>query len=262
VNAAPVAGTSGQAETDLGMEFSPTMRSGHPVVAPLNSYTGSSSPQGLGNDRLLPPWNTNSGNQTMLCTDCHDNDSAAPAVQGPHGSAYPFMLAGANKQWPTVTFQGDYGPLTAPFVLGAGNGVSYVGSEFRAGTPSGLFCRNCHPQMYNPSTATGTNWAHKYAMVGHGGGTCMWCHALVPHGSKVGRLVVTKNAPSRYLGSPQLDPYYSTYWGASAFASFRKGSTPFSGQTWSASCGVDHSAGSQASGQAGTDLGPSGGDAW
>ena len=54
------------------------------MVAALSSYANSPAPKGLGATQLLPPWNTNVGNQTMTCTDCHSQEATAPAVQRLH----------------------------------------------------------------------------------------------------------------------------------------------------------------------------------
>ncbi len=194
---APATGASGMKQTDLGSEFSPTNRSGHPVVVGLNSYTGSTAPKALVASQLLTPWNVNVGTQTMLCTDCHNTDAAAPAVQGPHGSAVRFMLAGANKAWPYT-------------VAGATTGTLFklTTSETGIGTTNGLFCRNCHPVM----NSAASNAIHRDGdLVGgqHGGNatvpSCTGCHIRVPHGGKVSRLIVTTNAPARYkLGTVNM----------------------------------------------------------
>jgi hypothetical protein len=190
---APATGASGQLETDVAAEFSPNNRSGHPVVAPLGNYGGSLAPKSLAPAQLLPPWNVNVGAQTMLCTDCHNTDAASLAAQGPHGSAVPFMLAGANRAWPYTTAGASGTPRT------------FSTTETNLGTANGLFCRNCHPQQ----TSSSSNWIHQRNSGQHGSdttvGACVACHIRVPHGGKVSRLIVTTNAPARYkVGTPNL----------------------------------------------------------
>ncbi|HET9594210.1 MAG TPA: CxxxxCH/CxxCH domain-containing protein [Anaeromyxobacteraceae bacterium] len=183
-------GLSGQQETDVAAEFSPTNRSGHPVVTGLSSYTGNAAPKALVASQLIAPWNTNVGTQTMLCSDCHNTDAASPAAQGPHGSAITYMLAGTNKAWPYT-------------VAGANSGTLFrvATSETGLGTNNGLFCRNCHPQMNNAAS----NSLHRNSnIIGgqHGNSSsvasCTGCHVRLPHGGKISRLWVTTNAPARY----------------------------------------------------------------
>jgi predicted CXXCH cytochrome family protein len=86
------AGTTGSAqtyvisqETDVGVEFNPANRSGHPVFTGLDNYTGStavSGRKGLLATYLKTPWNTNIGQQTMMCSDCHTTDSATLPHRG------------------------------------------------------------------------------------------------------------------------------------------------------------------------------------
>jgi predicted CxxxxCH...CXXCH cytochrome family protein len=191
-------GLSGQQETDVAAEFSPNNKSGHPVVTGLNNYPNSTAPKSLVAAQLLPPWNTNVGTQTMLCSDCHNTDAASPAAQGPHGSAVTFMLAGANRAWPYT-------------VAGANSGTLFklsTAEQPGLGTANGLFCRNCHPQ----TNSAGSNSEHRNTnLTGgqHGGNAtvpaCVACHVRVPHGGKLSRLWVTTNAPARYkVGTPNF----------------------------------------------------------
>jgi hypothetical protein len=154
-------------ETDLALELNPANRSGHPIVVGLNSYTYATyvGNQGVTPTRALPatsmkaPW-TAVGTQTMMCNDCHNTDAAAPAAQGPHGSAVQFMLRGPNTAWPDVTL-----------------------SSFATS-----FCANCH----NTFTADphGGN---------HSSYRCYECHVVIPHGSKLSRLIGDRDTmPARY----------------------------------------------------------------
>jgi hypothetical protein len=171
---APSGYASGMAQTDLAMEFNPANKSTHPVVAAQGATKALNAAQ------LLAPWNTNPGNQTMLCTDCHNGDSAAPVVQGPHGSATTFMLAGTNRTWP-----GTFKSNTAN----------------ASGSAAGLFCMNCHPG----TNSTSSNNLHTLMSGGHGSGFgCNGCHIRIPHGGKISRLWVTTNAPARYKNGTPL----------------------------------------------------------
>jgi predicted CxxxxCH...CXXCH cytochrome family protein len=185
---APAGYASGTTSTDLAMDFSPNNRSGHPVVTGLNNYPNSTATpsKGLQASQLLAPWNVNVGTQTMLCTDCHNTDSAAPAVQGPHGSAVRFMLSGTNKAWPYNVAGATSGTLWL---------MAATETNLNNANGNGLFCRNCHPQMNT------TNGLHKQSGLNggqHKSKDCTWCHIRIPHGGKVSRLFVTPNAPARY----------------------------------------------------------------
>ena len=70
------------------LEFAPGNPSFHPVVSPgINPDVPS----------LLQPLNTSS---TIGCTDCHNSDESG-GPQGPHGSAYPYLLA---RNYETLDF--------------------------------------------------------------------------------------------------------------------------------------------------------------
>ena len=72
-------GGSGEVETDVAQEFNPANRSGHPIVATLNSYTGNVAPKALTTSQLGSGWQANPGDQTMFCSDCHGDEAALPA---------------------------------------------------------------------------------------------------------------------------------------------------------------------------------------
>jgi predicted CXXCH cytochrome family protein len=154
-------------ETDLAQEFNPANRSGHPVVTGLTNYTGSSAPKALAAATMKAPWATNLGTQTMMCSDCHNTDAASPAAQGPHGSAAQFMLRGTNPaNWPNITLS----------------------------SASTSWCTNCHTLTLSNNTAHNTG--------NHSGYQCWNCHIVIPHGSKMSRLVGFSGAgttmPARY----------------------------------------------------------------
>nr|WP_279342883.1 cytochrome c3 family protein [Geothrix paludis] len=155
-------------ETDVAREFNPNNRSGHPVVASLNNYTGSYAPKALVQAQMLSgsPWVTNVGNQTMMCSDCHNTDGAA--AQGPHGSANQFMLKGANSaNWPNVTLQNF----------------------------STSWCANCHTTFSNDP-----HGGHHLSY------PCYDCHVVIPHGSLRSRLIGDRtNMPTRYAYQNNLN---------------------------------------------------------
>ena len=119
-----------------------------------------------------------------MCSDCHNTDAASPAAQGPHGSAAPFMLRdfGAGKppvnNWPNVT-------LTNALTT----------------TPANQsWCQNCH--LIN---ATVTNAVHTKNST-HEGHQCFACHVVIPHGSKMSRLMACNtNMPARYAYQGDLN---------------------------------------------------------
>ncbi len=153
------------AMTDVAQEFSPKNLSGHPITTGLNNYPNSKAPKALGAAQLRPPWNVNVGTQTMLCSDCHDSTTTnyvASASQGPHGSANQFILRGPNAaNWPNVT------------------------------TFATSWCANCH----NDLTLTMSGHANH-----HSAGGCNTCHVVIPHGSKMSRLMADQDGtmPARY----------------------------------------------------------------
>ena len=180
--ATPYAGTTDAAaaayvitreQTDLAQEFSPSNASGHPVVTGLNNYTGNVAPKALSASFMKAPW-TAVGTQTMMCSDCHNTNGTA--AQGPHGSANQFMLrefaGGAPAaNWPNVTLTAALGSTVA----------------------SQSWCNNCH-QL----TTALTNDVHTKNST-HEGHQCFACHVVIPHGSKMSRLMACNtNMPARY----------------------------------------------------------------
>ena len=196
-NPATWSGTSGStAWVDIGLEFNPYNKAGHPVVLELNNYPNSvpltrwpTVYKGLWNvadtvppaswDQLLDPWGTNFGLQTMYCSDCHTTSS-----NGPHGSSYKWMLSGTNKAWPFTTAAAN-GNSTGTFrKLDSLFSWSPLYQQGK-GTDNGLFCWNCHPAERSG------NGAHQTGQ--HTGVYCVDCHVRVPHGSKVSRFIAAAN---------------------------------------------------------------------
>ncbi|WP_457627702.1 cytochrome c3 family protein [Persephonella sp.] len=178
-----VSDQSGIVLTDQACEFNPYNRSAHPVVMSTNEMgTLSGWNQAVGRyapplttAQLLPPWNTNVGNQTMYCSDCHGApDEAGVDPRGPHGSTHKFMLKGPNTNWPTKP-----------------DGTLYTTGDVKAGTDQGLFCKNCHDltqaevhMMTRPRPMSSI--------------ACVKCHVAVPHGSPVSRLIGYETMPEPY----------------------------------------------------------------
>ena len=150
--------------TDVAQEFSPKNLSGHPITTGLNNYSNSKAPKALLAAALKAPWNVNVGTQTMMCSDCHDattTNYVASAAQRPHGSANQYILRGPNAaNWPNVT--------------------SFATS----------WCANCH----NDNLSMDGHANH------HSTGGCNTCHVVIPHGSKMSRLMADEDGvmPARY----------------------------------------------------------------
>lgn len=153
-------------ETDVAQEFSSMNKSGHPIMTGLDNYPNSvvvSGKRGLLAAALKAPWNVNVGQQTMMCSDCHNTDAALPAAQGPHGSAVRFQLRGTNpNNWPDV----------------ANTSAGFTSS----------WCANCH-----------NNSSSVYHGGEHTGYRCYVCHIVIPHGGKMSRLIGDRDRmPARY----------------------------------------------------------------
>jgi predicted CxxxxCH...CXXCH cytochrome family protein len=195
-------GTGAGRYTDMGLEFNPNNKSGHPVVATLNASPGRAAAKNINAANMKAPWNVNVGNQTMSCTDCHATDTSGQF--GPHGSSVKWMLAGAYKAW--------------PYNSAASNGLSTgtywtIGNSTAAQTsPNGIFCMNCHKVnasngihiALQTSSHSGASWASTRP--------CVACHIRVPHGGKVSRLLRggSSDALGRYAPNGNGGDYTTT----------------------------------------------------
>ncbi|WP_236685634.1 CxxxxCH/CxxCH domain c-type cytochrome [Geobacter pickeringii] len=177
---APTGYTAGALRmSDLGLEFNPNNKSGHPVVASLNNYGGSVAPKALLAANMVAPW-TAVGTQTMTCSDCHG--ATGTGAKGPHGSSVRWMLTGTNQAWPFTTTAGNGTASGTPWSLG----------NLTTGTaPNKLFCLNCH-------VVNASNGMHSALQSGQHStwqttarGACISCHIRIPHGAKTGRLLRT-----------------------------------------------------------------------
>jgi predicted CxxxxCH...CXXCH cytochrome family protein len=179
-NVANWGGTGAAAFTDIGLEFNPNNKSGHPVIQSLNNYPNSVAPKALAASQMKAPW-TSVGTQIMTCSDCHATDSAAS--KGPHGSSVKWMLTGTYKNW--------------PYTAAANNGTSgTTGFITAAVSPPASFCENCHDTSFSAAghgaRGTAINRSNHYI-------ACVQCHIRVPHGGKVSRLIAGgTNTPARY----------------------------------------------------------------
>ncbi|MDD2780056.1 cytochrome c3 family protein [Sulfuricurvum sp.] len=172
--------------TDQAWEFNPYNRSAHPVVMTINqmwdlssrstSVTAAGRHVGpLQATRMKAPWNTNVGNQTMYCSDCHGaDDEIGTDPKGPHGSNKSYMLKGVGKYWPK-----------------APSGVLWNIDAALAVSPD-LFCQNCHETQDVP--------IHQFKSGGRQftNVVCVNCHVAVPHGSPLSRLMGYSNFPEPY----------------------------------------------------------------
>lgn len=188
-------------ETDVAMEFNPNNKSGHPVLASLNNFAGSTGSKALRTTDMTAPWDVAVGTQTMSCSDCHNTDAASPAAQGPHGSAVAFMIKNgtAKPGWPTASAN------TAGFAT--------------------TFCSDCHT-LGGIHTTEGAHQTN-----------CYRCHIVVPHGGKMSRLIGDRDAasamPSRYAYSNDKTTMY--------IQSFTKGTAgSYSKSNCQASCTTEH----------------------
>ncbi|MDO8915018.1 MAG: hypothetical protein Q7W16_02905 [Coriobacteriia bacterium] len=218
-NYATWGGAGAASWTNQALEFNPSNRSFHPVVAALGSAgSGSSALQAAdmriagtaANGQAYGGW-TAVGAQTMYCSDCHAQSSIGSL--GPHGSAVKWMLKGPNQAWPYTT--------------AAGNGTSsgtyrqYSTRDNDLDSTNGLFCNNCHVLNGNEHTRN----AHGVA--------CVNCHIRVPHGGKVSRLMNSgpqANVPARYEGDGNGTPASTSI----IITSFTKATGTYS----SSNCGV------------------------
>jgi predicted CXXCH cytochrome family protein len=177
-------------ETNTRLQFSPSSKSYHPIMATGRNPTVPS---------LMPPWTPSS---LIACTDCHNNDSG-PATggggpRGPHGSVYAPLL---ERNLTTVDYQAEniqsyalcYKCHNRDSIL-ADQSFSAMSSS---GQPAGhqfhvveqkTACSTCHSSHgvqtgshlinFNTSYVTpASNGQLNYTSKGNGSGTCtLTCH--------------------------------------------------------------------------------------
>ncbi|WP_236580437.1 cytochrome c3 family protein [Rubrivivax sp. A210] len=159
-------------------------RGWHPVM-------GATGRNGAGANAFRSPWSNAVGTQTMYCSDCHGENTAATSVVppggengspwGPHGSQNNFLLKGL---WNNT----------------AGSGTANT------------LCFKCHDQnTYADRNGGGTTGffqpsgrgnLHAYHTDKIGRIRCNWCHVAVPHGWKNKALLVNLNDVGEEAGQP------------------------------------------------------------
>jgi hypothetical protein len=200
--------------TNVALDFNPANKSFHPVEAALNA-TGSGS-------SLLDPTQLYAGwtpGKLMMCSDCHGDDAATPAAQGPHGSAVKWILKGPYTGWGGAagTFTLTRTPIIASTITTPPAASSLTTCTAGSGTACSppVFCQNCHRVI--SATSYADNNAHQgneslggYFRGDHVQADCRACHLSVPHGSKTSRLTAAKgtglttacgNIPAPYCDS-------------------------------------------------------------
>lgn len=173
-------GAGADAWTDVALEFNPANRSYHPVLAVT---TGNSAYSTGG--WMKSPW-TNVGAQTMTCSDCHGDFSAAAA--GPHGSSIRRILKG-------------YWPLNA-------SGTAYTLNN----ADNDLLCRRCH----NVQASTVGPTVHIRGNSAHRSTPCYRCHIVIPHGGGLQGFIGDSNGqmPARYAyGANKTNLVFTGYTG-------------------------------------------------
>ncbi|WP_295021449.1 cytochrome c3 family protein [Sulfurimonas sp.] len=177
---------TGEPATDQAWEFNPKNKSAHPIVMSheaMKIYGGNAAKNPAAEGRyadsltsayLKTPWSNNPGNNTMYCSDCHGADEQTSDPRGPHGSSYKYMLKGRGNYWP-------YKP----------NGQLWGIDDTTVDNPD-LFCQNCH------RTEAVQVHVFKSDRTRFNNMLCVNCHAGIPHGSKISRLMAYAVMPHPY----------------------------------------------------------------
>lgn len=178
---------TGEYATDQAWEFNPKNRSAHPIVMSHNAmktYGGNTARDPAVEGRyadsltaayLKTPWSNNPGNNTMYCSDCHGADEQTADPRGPHGSSYKYMLKGRGNYWP---YKAD--------------GVTLWDIDSTTVDNPDLFCQNCH-RTEAVAVHVFKSDRSRFANM-----KCVNCHAGIPHGSKVSRLMAYAAMPHPY----------------------------------------------------------------
>ena len=144
----------------------------------------------------LTPWNSDVGNQTMYCSDCHGSDTAPTTVVpggnnpwGPHGSTHDFILKG---NWDDQTGgQTRDVPATDP-----NNGLCFKCHDFRT------YADRNGDNNDSGFGGSKSNNLHAFHTDKIGQMHCTWCHVAVPHGWKNKALLVNLNDVGAEAGLP------------------------------------------------------------
>jgi predicted CXXCH cytochrome family protein len=182
------------AMTDQAREFMNTGvgNSFHPVAAVTGRNVGT---------LVTAPvnWQANRGNQTMYCSDCHNNNAAPP--QGPHGSGNDFILVVPFADTPSIANGGIEQPVndlcfvchdittyrTASSTATGGTGFSMQTTNYN------LHAR--HAYLVS-NTLVPSPWGYK----------CVDCHTRIPHGWNRPAMVVTTADPTPYNSGARISP--------------------------------------------------------
>ncbi len=175
-------------QSQWASEFVPTNASAHRVNAALPAartsfvVNGATYTWSLPSSFLKSPWTTSS---IVSCADCH-NFGTNPA--GPHGSSVTVLM---DPAW-----AGDWhsGRLSSS-----------------GGSPSNLICNKCHTNLRNSNKVHGEG--------DHSGYYCVDCHAGIPHGWRLPRMLAYTTDPAPYasghLAAIKLKSYSPTNWSES-----------------------------------------------
>ena len=151
------------AMTDQAKEFMNTGvgNSFHPVTAVTNRTAGT----------LVGTWNLNKGNQSMYCSDCHNNNAAPP--QGPHGSDNKYILS--------TSFDDTYSPK-GPGTDQLSSDLCFVCHDWNTyGAPGGGGSTG-----FQTTVGLNLHTRHVQDLLFSGFSTngykCVDCHTRIPHG--------------------------------------------------------------------------------
>jgi predicted CXXCH cytochrome family protein len=195
----PAAAMTNQAREFSTAAFGSANQAYHPVMGVGINTQGT----------LNAPWAANKNQQTMYCSDCHNNnDPGATPPQGPHGSGNQFILAYPFDD--TQTAKGTYqagGDLCfichdqTTYLTGAG---AVTGFRTTLNT-------NLHTRHYTASTNALSNFGYK----------CVNCHIRVPHGWNARRamVIIAGDAPAsvyQLATGPSITGFGVSGWPAAA----------------------------------------------
>ncbi|MDX1697530.1 MAG: cytochrome c3 family protein [Thiohalobacterales bacterium] len=159
-------------------------RSWHPVIDDTGRTPAVRSASAAA---WLAPWDSNVGNQTMYCSDCHGSNTLPTSVEpsgnnpwGPHGSTNDFILKGT---WDDQTGgQTREVPPTDP-----DNGLCFKCHDYQT------YADRNGDDLDSGFSGSRSNNLHAFHADRIERMHCMWCHVAVPHGWKNKALLVNLN---------------------------------------------------------------------
>jgi len=163
-------------------------RSWHPVMDSTGRTASVRNMSATATNMFLSPWNqSNIGNQTMYCTDCHGSNTSTGTVVppgndpwGPHGSSNDFILKG--------TWSASSSSSTSSVCFRCHNRTNYATEAGGSSGFSGPDDNNLH-SLHGKRVDTSPL-------------KCNWCHVAVPHGWKNKALLVNLNDVGPEAGQP------------------------------------------------------------